>query len=71
MAERGRRATLQSGGRRYTASLFVTVTPEELLEWMAKGEMFSTLTGEAHGIGPLGRSVKDQMIKSNVTGREK
>ena len=68
MPDRGRRFTLQSGGRRYTVSLFSTVTPEEILEWMAKGEMFATLTREAHNIGPLSREVKDQLIKSNVTG---
>lgn len=68
MAERGRKFTLQSGQRKYTASVLLAVTPEELLVWMAKGEMFQTLTGESHGIGPLSRSVKDQLIKANVAG---
>lgn len=68
MPDRGKQFTMQSGGRRYTMSIYTTVTPEELLAWMAKGEMFSTLTGEEHGIESVPRDVKDQLIKPNVAG---
>ena len=65
---RGQEFTLQSGTRKFKVQVFSAVTPEEILVWMSKAILFEKVTGEDSRMGALSRGVKDQMIKSNVSG---
>jgi len=67
MSSRGGQFTLQNGSRSYTVKVLQSVTPEELLEWMSKAEMYYILTEEESMMQPLSRDIKDQLIKTNVS----
>ena len=63
---RGAQFTLLQGVRKHTVSVLTSVTPEEILIWMSKAEMFFLVTGDENDMTALGKDVKDNMIKSNV-----
>jgi hypothetical protein len=58
--------TLRASTRKYVVAVYKSITPEEVLVWLSKGEMFKKITLEETGIDVAPRDVKDQMIRLNV-----
>ena len=63
----GIKFTLNEGARQKTVTVLDSVTPEELLIWMSKAEMYYILKDEENPMAALPMSIKDQMIKPNVS----
>ena len=58
--------TLRAATRKYVVAVYEAITPEEVLVWLSKGEMFKKITLEATGVDTTPRDVKDTMIRTNV-----